>query len=136
MSTKQRTMVIKTKKHRILARDKRGIITEIIGVKKTFQSILLITSKKDSVRANHYHKHETHYLYLIKGKFKYTEKPAGEINHPSTSKTIKAGEIVITYPNTIHAMKFLADSVMVVFTTRPRNKRKYEADLVRVPLIK
>ena len=47
-------------------KDKRGVIYNILN--KTLGSCLLINSKKNSIRANHYHKKDWHYCYILKGK--------------------------------------------------------------------
>ena len=128
--------------------DERGELSHLLADEEPITSAVLITSRKGSVRANHYHKKDTHHVYVIKGSMEYTYKKL----NPSTSlrvrtqspiqsgtklKTIivNAGEIVATSPMTMHAMKFLEDSVFLALTTEPRNSKQYEKDTVRVKLI-
>ena len=47
-------------------RDKRGIIYNLINL--NFGSCLFIKSKKNTIRANHYHKKDWHYCYIFKRK--------------------------------------------------------------------
>ena len=49
--------------------DERGKIQPLIDI--DFKSCVLITSKKGTVRANHYHKKDWHFIYVIKGEFEY-----------------------------------------------------------------
>ena len=50
-------------------KDHRGYILNISN--ELFRSCALIKSKKDSIRANHYHKKDWHYCYVLKGKIEY-----------------------------------------------------------------
>ena len=54
--------------------DFRGAITRIINEPKIkIQAVLLLTHKKGSIRGNHYHKKDSHWVYCVSGKFKYYE---------------------------------------------------------------
>lgn len=114
--------------------DVRGAITKILDNGTAIKSILLITSQAGSVRANHYHKKDSHYSYLLSGTMEYSEKPAegGEIE----TVVLSAGDMVFTRPQMIHAMRFLEDSVFLAMATESRSREDYEADTVRVELIK
>ena len=48
---------------------------------------------------------------------------------------VNAGEIVESPPMTMHAMRFLEDSIFIALTTEARDQKKYEKDTVRVKLI-
>jgi quercetin dioxygenase-like cupin family protein len=111
--------------------DDRGVIEKISNFIAPVHSALRIKSKAHSVRANHYHLHETHYTYLLSGKFEYSEKPLDNPKHVTTT-VIKPGMIVKTGPKIIHTMKFLENSVMVVFSTTGRTHEGYEKDIRRV----
>ena len=55
------------KKRKII--DKRGSIEELVNEKT--RSVSLISTKKGSIRANHYHKTDWHYIYVLRGSFLY-----------------------------------------------------------------
>lgn len=114
--------------------DVRGAITKILDNGTAIKSILLITSKAGAVRANHYHKKDSHYSYLLSGKMEYSEKPVsgGEVQ----TAVLSAGDMVFTPPEMIHAMRFLEDSVFLALATEPRSQEDYEVDTVRIELIK
>lgn len=115
--------------------DARGSISRIIDQGKIkIRSILVITSKKGSVRANHYHKKEFHYIYCVSGKFKYSEKNANKTGAKTSSVVLVQGDLVLTKPMVIHSMEFIADSVFMAFTSQPRTKKTYEKDTKRVSL--
>ena len=52
--------------------DDRGIIQNIIN--QSFNHVGMITSKKGSVRSNHYHLKNSHYMYILSGKMEYWER--------------------------------------------------------------
>lgn len=114
--------------------DERGGIAKVLddGV-INIKSILRITSKKGAIRSNHYHKKDSHYCYLESGALEYYERPVegGEIKKAVLAK----GDMVFTPPLTIHAMKFLEDSVLWAFATRSRGQKEYEQDTIRIALI-
>ncbi len=115
--------------------DTRGEITKLLDDGKTaIKSVLLITSKKGSVRANHYHKQDSHYCYLVSGKMRYAEKPLKEDGMMETV-IVEAGDIVYTPPKVVHAMEFLEDSVFLTLSTESRHQDAYENDTVRIKLI-
>ncbi|MFH1062521.1 MAG: hypothetical protein V1747_06510 [Candidatus Omnitrophota bacterium] len=114
-------------------KDARGDIqTLVVG---GIQSVQIITSKANTVRANHYHKTDSHYMYLIKGVMKYFHRPAGDKTEPACF-IIKPGQMVFTPPMVEHAVEFLEDSEFINITGKPRDQGSYEDDLVRVELHK
>lgn len=116
--------------------DQRGGIARVIDQNKhRIQSILRITSKTGTVRSNHYHKHDYHYLYIESGKCEYSEKPANELKAKIKTVVLVPGDLVLSSPNIIHAVKFLKDSVIYAFTTEKRDQDKYEKDTIRVTIV-
>ncbi len=121
--------------------DIRGGITRILdGTNVAVKSILLITSKKGSIRANHYHKKDTHYCYLVSGSMEYYEAPLAAFEAGEKDKiekvVVRAGDMVFTPSMNVHAMKFLEDTVFFAFATESRDQADYEADTVRVDFVK
>lgn len=115
--------------------DDRGVITKILDDGKTnIKSVLLITSKAGSVRSNHYHKKDAHWIYVISGSMEYYEKPVR--GRSKTKKVIvNAGDVIYTPPMATHATKFLEDSVFLALSIKSRNQKVYEADTIRVKLL-
>ena len=115
--------------------DERGAIAKILDDGKTnIKSILLITSAKGTIRANHYHKKDSHYCYLVSGKIEYTEQP---VDKSSTLETaiLESGDMIFSPPMVMHAFRFLEDTVFWAFATESRRQTDYESDTVRVNLI-
>jgi len=113
--------------------DARGSIQTLVdgGV----QSVQVITSKAGSVRANHYHRSDSHFMYVVKGTMKYFHRRAGDTGAP-TWVLVQEGQMVFTPPLVEHAVEFLEDSVFLNITGKPRDQASYEGDLVRVELLK
>ncbi len=119
--------------------DARGAITKLLDDGKTsIKSILLITSTKGSIRANHYHKEDAHYVYMYSGKMEYVEAPLVD-GQPDLSQEVKAelvaGDTIYSPPMIAHAMRFTEDTVWIVMALKSRSHENYEEDTVRVKLI-
>src|SRR3990167_7173158 len=121
------------KKIKPIQSDERGSITQLLD--KKIKSVLLITCKKDSIRANHWHKKDTHYVYMLKGRMKYYYQNIRIDKSKKESIIVHEGEIIYTPSGMAHSMKFLEDSIFLAFSTELREQKKYEKDTVRVKLI-
>lgn len=128
-STRQQ-VVIKTK---VLADDERGIIEQIPA--GDGMSVLRITSKAGTVRANHYHKKDFHYCYLTYGRIRYVEREVGKPLAKLKEWIIEPGQVFYTRPMVVHAMEFLEDSEFYAYTPRSGDSKEYENDVVREELI-
>ncbi|OGY65354.1 MAG: hypothetical protein A3A16_02810 [Candidatus Harrisonbacteria bacterium RIFCSPLOWO2_01_FULL_44_18] len=116
--------------------DERGEITTILDDGKTaIRGVLIITSKKGSVRGNHYQKKDSHYCYVLVGKMKYFEKPINADNSKMKTAVLKKGDMVYTPPMVVHAFRFLENTTWVCLATKSRKNGAYEEDTVRVKLI-
>lgn len=114
--------------------DDRGEMSHLVDDANII-SVLYVTSKKGSVRANHYHKKDVHRVFLLKGKIEYSYRNLRNINSKKKTVIVESGYIINTPFMTEHAMKFLEDSVFLAFSIRPRNRKEYENDTIRVQLI-
>lgn len=130
--TKVTRQKIVTKPDR-LADDERGIIDRL--GEGPWQSVLRITSKKGTVRANHYHKYDSHLCFLERGKIRYVYRQANDERAPVQEITVKPGQLFYTPPMVAHAMHFLEDSVFYALTPRSGDQGDYENDIVRVTLV-
>jgi quercetin dioxygenase-like cupin family protein len=113
--------------------DNRGEMSHLIGKNININSAVLITCKKGAIRANHYHKKDSHFAYVLKGKMIYYYKVADK--EKVRKITVNEGSLVYTPPNEIHAMKFPVDSIFIALTTEERQRNQYEEDTVRVKFI-
>jgi len=112
--------------------DSRGEIQNLLLTPIT--SVARITSKRGTVRANHYHLTDWHYAFLESGEIYYFERPVGDQAIPNPTK-IKPGSMFFTPPNVEHAMLFTQDTVFFTFAKNIRSHESHESDLVRVAFI-
>lgn len=112
--------------------DKRGAIQSIVNF--PMKNLSLITSLKGTVRSNHYHLTDWHYMYVISGAFDYYYRPTGSKGTPSKI-TVTAGELVFTPPMEDHATVFLEDTVLLAMSRNARDQEAYESDVRRVQLV-
>ena len=112
--------------------DERGSIQSLVNF--PMKNLSLISSKKGTVRSNHYHKTDWHYMYVLSGKFDYYYRPTGTDKKPDVI-TVTAGEMVFTPPMEDHATVFLEDTDLLAMSRNPRDQESYEVDVCRVTLI-
>jgi len=117
--------------HKIILKNKfndaRG---EIISLVEDFANVQIIYSNKNSLRANHYHKTDSHYCYLITGLIEYIWRDHKD--NIINKEIISSGEFFLTGPNIDHEMVFKEDSIMVVVSKYKRDSISYENDIVRI----
>lgn len=110
-------------------RDDRGEILNVLDL--PIGSVSRLVSAAGAVRANHYHKTDSHYCYLESGEVEYYHRPVGS-TETAEHFTFGAGQLFYTPPLYEHTMVFSRDSVMWCFAKNPRFSADYEADTVRV----
>ena len=112
--------------------DARGSIQPLVD--EMMKSTLMIESKAGSLRANHYHKTDWHYCYVVSGCIEYYHRPTGSDEEPEML-LVRAGEMVFTPPMVDHGMKFPEDTVFLTLSRNPRDQATYEADVVRIDML-
>ena len=112
-------------------KDKRGEILSLVNT--NVQNVSIIRCNKNSIRSNHYHLKDWHYMYVLEGKINYFYK---KINSSIVNcKTIKQGDNIFTPPKEIHATHFPIKTTLIVCSRNKRNQSSYEKDTVRVDFI-
>ena len=93
--------------------DLRGSIQPLVD--SIMKSAVMINSKAGSLRANHYHKTDWHYCYVISGKIEYYYK---ELNSDKTPEllVVEKGNMVFTPPLVEHCMKFPEDTLFLTLS--------------------
>lgn len=109
--------------------DARGEIQPLVDL--PMESCVLITSRKDTVRANHYQRTDWHFCHVLSGAIDYYHRPHGSDAAPQ-KVTIRAGQLFFRPPLVEHAMVFLEDTVFLTLGRNSRAQEVYEADVVRV----
>lgn len=110
--------------------DSRGEFINLIDDK--IKNISFLRSKKNTIRSNHYHLKDWHYIYVISGSIHYLFRKVDKkkINY----LFVNSGQIIFTPPMEIHTTYFSEDTKMIVANSQSRNKRTYEEDLIRFEL--
>jgi dTDP-4-dehydrorhamnose 3,5-epimerase-like enzyme len=101
---------------------------------ETIGCVSVLYSHKDAVRANHYHKEDHHFLFVVKGAVDYYERPIGSKEIPEPVRYVE-NQMFFTPPMVEHAMRFAEDTIMVSISKRPRDSESHESDVVRVEFL-
>jgi len=111
--------------------DQRGNIISIVD--DTIQNVSLITCNAGSIRSNHYHKKDFHYMYVLEGEIDYFFKDLDNdnVNYFKVNKY----DIIFTPKNEIHATFFPVNTKLIVSSMLPRDQETYENDTLRVEFI-
>ena len=123
-------MTIQKKRIEPAFRDQRGEILDV------FEGMVhhtgVITFAAGAVRANHYHREQTQYTYVLSGEIELKTKDANDPAAPVETMRMEPGDFVALPPYTIHSYRALAPASMLCLTTKERDSVSYEADTVRV----
>jgi dTDP-4-dehydrorhamnose 3,5-epimerase-like enzyme len=109
--------------------DKRGFIMPISDL--DMKSASIIYTKKKQWRANHYHKKDWHFIYVIKGSFEYYFRKTNS-NEKIKKKIVNTGQLLFTTNMIDHAMFYLVETEILVLSKNPRDQKTYEQDTVRI----
>jgi|TARA_B100001059_G_C17701745_1_gene510511 dTDP-4-dehydrorhamnose 3,5-epimerase-like enzyme len=101
---------------------------------QNFTSVALIHSKQGSVRANHYHKTDWHYAYILEGEINYFWRKKNTTNELN-SRVFKKNKMFFTPPLVEHAMFFPVQTSFITFAKNRRDHQNHENDLVRFKII-
>ena len=113
-------------------KDQRGEIQPLVDA--MMKSAVMINSKAGSLRANHYHKTDWHYCYVLSGQIRYFYRDLKSNKKPKLL-IVEKGQMVFTPPLVEHCMKFDVDTLFLTLSRNPRDQETYEEDVVRVNLI-
>ena len=102
--------------------DKRGKISNH-ELPEPVNLIGLIDSKKGTTRANHYHPIQEQKCLVTKGQFISVYQDLLNKNSPKITHVVDEGQLIVTKPNTAHAMVFSKDTV---FLNLVRGEREHE----------
>lgn len=107
--------------------DVRGSIQNLItnGV----ESVAVIESKKGSIRSNHWHKDNSHYLYIVSGEIKYSERDLDGSNRKED--IYKSGQMIFTGPNKVHKVEMLSDTIMISLAPKSNAPEDHNQDTVK-----
>lgn len=111
--------------------DKRGDIRHIMPDGARAASVAYITGNKGDIRADHYHKKDTHYCFCVSGRLKYSYQNVEEKGADYQFVILKPGDVIFTDVNEWHKFEFLEDGAFIAVSSEARNQEAYEADTFR-----
>lgn len=120
---------MKLEKTKIDFADERGVIRDILVVPKV--GITYISSKKGTVRGNHYHKKTMQYEYVLSGSFEYYCKDVE--GGRKIKKKVVSGDLLHIFPNEIHTFEALEDSEILSFNFGPSKGKDNHKDTFKAP---
>jgi mannose-6-phosphate isomerase class I len=117
----------KSKKIKKLIRnkDRRGSIVSVVEEKTNNISIINCNSK--TIRSNHLHKKDWHFMYILNGIMEYFFINENKIFFMK----LKKGDVVFTPPKEIHATYFPVKTVLLVAGKNKSDQTTYEKDTIR-----
>lgn len=105
----------------------------------TFGSASFIKSLAGTVRSNHFHQTDSHFIYVVSGFMYYYWRPVNSDNgplQPCERIRVEKGQLIFTPPLVEHATYFPVATEIATLNKYKRDHEHHEADLVRVsPLI-
>lgn len=110
--------------------DDRGVIQNLLN--SPINGAAIITSKKGSIRSNHMHQEDFHYLYVMSGSLHYYERDLKQDGSTISPVLYVAGQMIFTPPFKVHKVVFLEDSILISLSKRNRDHLSHEEDLIRV----
>ena len=126
-------MQIKKTRIKAVFEDERGAIYDLLD-KESIHHIGMITSKKGSVRGNHYHNGARQITYILSGKMELTLKDMKEQNAKPQKMIMEGGDVVDIPAMVAHSLKALEDTTFLIFTDKQRADGGYENDTYRVEM--
>jgi oxalate decarboxylase/phosphoglucose isomerase-like protein (cupin superfamily) len=111
--------------------DARGGIVSIVD--QPVMNVSIITCNPGSIRSNHYHRQDFHFMHVLEGEIDYFYKQldTGEVGYFK----VRQGDNIFTPDNEIHATYFPVMTRLIVSSKLPRDQESYERDTVRVEFI-
>ena len=111
--------------------DNRGSILSIVD--HQVLNVSIIESKKNTIRSNHYHRKDFHFMYVLEGEIDYFYKSLE--NETVKYLKVSKGSTIFTPNLEIHATYFPVNTKLIVSSGFARDKKTYEDDTVRVEFI-
>ena len=115
-------------------KDQRGIIDNYDLIFPVNMANI-ITSKKGSIRANHYHPEQLQQCLLVSGRYISVFKDLTVPNAKVRSQIIRAGDLAVMPPMIAHTMIFLEDSAFINLVPGNRDHDKFGQHTVPYPLV-
>ncbi len=115
--------------------DERGKINNF-HLPQPINLLATITSKKGSVRANHYHPIQQQMCLVISGSYISVYKDLTVPNSPMKHQLVKSGDLSVMPPMVAHTMIFLEDTTFLNLVGGNRDHDKFSQHTIKFELVK
>ena len=105
-------------------KDSRGVISNF-ELPEPINLVGYIHSKKNTVRANHYHPIQEQKCLVIKGQFISVYQDLLNKDQPIVTHVVDEKELIVTKPNVAHAMIFTKDCIFLNLVRGEREHQNY-----------
>ena len=111
--------------------DDRGGILSIVDC--NVKNVSIITSAANTIRSNHSHFEDFHFMYVLQGQIDYffKDKESNKLRYLA----VQEGQTVFTPNLELHATHFPVETTLIVSSKNPRDQQTYEKDTVREIII-
>ena len=110
--------------------DERGFIHDL-AVETEIKAVTQIFSNMNSVRANHYHKLTQQFNFVAYGSLDLAYRE--DFDSLVKINRFSRGSFFLIEEKEHHALRFIEDTLLIVFTIGPRAGKEYESDTYRLP---
>jgi dTDP-4-dehydrorhamnose 3,5-epimerase-like enzyme len=110
--------------------DERRTIKNIVD--RRLDDVAIISSKANSIRANHVHNNDWHLSYVVSGSMKYFWKSDIKDNQIQ-SILVEDRELVYTPKEAQHSMQLLEDWIFIAISRLSRVQEYYAEDSKKLP---
>lgn len=114
-------------------RNEVGVIQNLVELGGV-RNVAVISSEAKSIRSNHYHRTDWHFLYVASGRLLYYARDVGAGGIPEPM-VFSAGQMFFTPPMAEHAVCSVVPTVLVSLSRNPRDHDSHESDVVRVRFV-
>lgn len=111
--------------------DERGSIWDFL-TDMAIHHIGFLETKKGAIRGKHYHKEQTQYTLVTKGKMRIIVRDVSGNNSPIEEYELGPYDMITFPPYCYHSIEALEDSECLVFTSKSRKGTGYEDDTYRI----
>lgn len=113
--------------------NENGFISNIAFGK--FGGLAFISSRPGTIRSNHYHKTDWHFISVLSGAVHYYWRPVGSTEDPQV-EIFRMGDTFFTPPMVEHAVFSQRSTEIIALSSLSRRHATHESDVVRVKLMK
>jgi dTDP-4-dehydrorhamnose 3,5-epimerase-like enzyme len=114
--------------------DDRGYILNVIDDSR-ISHVAVFTSKKGTVRGNHYHPEQLQWVYLVSGRYISHSKDVRVEDAPIQKHVILPGMLVFAPVMVAHAQEFEEDSVLLNITDGTREAEEFHKHTIKYALV-